>query len=80
MDLQKNRLGKKIAYLRKSKNLNQAELAKIIKIGTSTLGMYEIGKREPNIAMLSRIADYFNVTIDYLFSRPGSGYSNDEIT
>ncbi|QYN57001.1 helix-turn-helix transcriptional regulator [Lactobacillus panisapium] len=69
MDPQKNKFGQRIAILRKNKNLSQAELAKIINIGTSTLGMYETGKREPNNEMLSRIADYFNVTTDYLLGR-----------
>ena len=69
MNAEDYKLGQRIAYLRKSKNLSQAELAKIINIGTSTLGMYETGKREPNNEMLSRIADFFNVTTDYLLGR-----------
>lgn len=78
MDPQKNKFGQRIAILRKNKNLSQAELAKIINIGTNTLGMYETGKREPNNEMLSRIADYFNVTTDYLLGRAIS--SDDKLT
>lgn len=77
MDPQKNKFGQRIASLRKNKNLSQAELAKIINVATSTLGMYETGKREPNNEMLSRIADYFNVTTDYLLGRAVS--SDDEL-
>lgn len=77
MNFEKVLLGQRIARLRKNKNLSQADLAKIINIGTSTLGMYETGKREPNNEMLSRIADYFNVTTDYLLGRAES--NNDEL-
>lgn len=52
--------------LRQSKHLTQRELAKELKIGYSTLAMYETGKREPDHAMLQFIADYFNVSVDYL--------------
>lgn len=58
--------GERIAKLRKKKRLTQLELAKRLNISKSTLGMYEINKREPNFEMLIQLAEYFEVTLDYL--------------
>lgn len=58
--------GERISYLRNKKGLSQEELAKILKIGKSTLGMYETDKREPKHEMTAKIADYFEVSIDWL--------------
>lgn len=55
--------------LRKSQGLTQDELAKILKISRSTVGMYENGSREPDYETLESIADFFNVDIDYLLGR-----------
>ena len=51
---------------RKDKGISQAELARIIGVSTSTIGMYESGKRQPNFKTEEAIADYFNVTLDML--------------
>ena len=71
--------------LRKANGLTQDELAKILKISRSTIGMYENGSREPGYETLEAIADYFNVDIDYLLGRtnkttiiPNHYYLNDE--
>lgn len=71
--------------LRKANGLTQDELAKILKISRSTIGMYENGSREPDYETLEAIADYFNVDIDYLLGRtnkttiiPEHYYLNDE--
>lgn len=58
--------GERLSYLRNKKGLSQEELAKVFKIGKSTLGMYETNKREPKHDMTARIAEYFNVSIDWL--------------
>ena len=55
--------------LRKSKGLTQDDLAKILKVSRSTIGMYENASREPDYETLEAIADYFNVDIDYLLGR-----------
>ena len=55
-----------IASLRKEKGISQKHLAEVLNISTSTLGMWEIGKREPSIDKLIEISDYFDVSIDYL--------------
>lgn len=58
--------GERISYLRNKKGMSQDELAKILKIGKSTLGMYETDKREPNHEMTARIAEFFDVSIDWI--------------
>lgn len=77
MNNDRYQLGRTIASLRKKRQKSQSEVAKSLNIGSSTLGMYETGKREPNNAMLSKIADYFNVSTDFLLGR---GESNDSNT
>ena len=74
--------------LRISSGLTQTEFAEKIGISRSTIGMYETGAREPDFEILERIADFFNVDIDYLLGRTdktallpetvGQYYLNDE--
>ncbi|MDG4969493.1 helix-turn-helix domain-containing protein [Lactococcus lactis] len=52
--------------LRKINGLTQKELAEKLKIKQNSYSDWENGKSEPNIEMLVRIADYFDVSIDYL--------------
>lgn len=65
-----NNIGYRISELRKQAGMSQFQLASILDIATSTLGMYETGKREPSLKVMNRIANYFNVTTDYLLGRP----------
>ena len=46
--------------------MTQAELAKKIGKGTSTLQKYELGLLEPSIETLTKLSDIFDVSIDYL--------------
>lgn len=53
--------------LRTEHDLTQGQLASIIGVSKSTIGMYEQGKRVPKVdATLKRLADFFDVSIDYL--------------
>ncbi|MDR9866431.1 helix-turn-helix transcriptional regulator [Lactococcus cremoris] len=52
--------------LRKINGLTQKELAEKLKIKQNSYRDWENGKSEPNIEMLVRIADYFDVSLDYL--------------
>lgn len=58
-----------LTALRKEKNLSQRSLAEELNLSKSTIGMYESGNREPNIETLERIADYFNVDMNYLLGK-----------
>lgn len=60
-----NRLRK----LRKEKKLSQAELGEILKLSQRTISSYENGERFPDQNTLNNIADYFEVSVDYLLGR-----------
>ena len=55
--------------LRKSKNLTQSQLAKILQIGQATIAGYESGTREPCISNLTAYANFFECSIDFLIGR-----------
>ena len=61
--------GDVLKQLRRESKLTQRELAKILGVSESTVGMYERNQREPAFEMLEAIADYFNVDMDYLTGR-----------
>ena len=52
--------------LRKRRGLTQGELANALYISKSTICMYELGEREPDMETIIKIAKYLNVTIEYL--------------
>lgn len=55
-----------LAYLRKREGYTQQRLAKLLHVSTSTIGMYESGKRYPTREIEDSIADLFNVNINTL--------------
>lgn len=59
-------LGDKIKELRISHNLYQPELAEILKISPSMLGMIEQGRRNASDEVKFKLCEYFNVSMDYL--------------
>ena len=59
-------LGLRIAFLRRNAGMSQQELAEKLKISASAVGMYEQGRREPSVQLLSDIAKLFDVSIDFL--------------
>lgn len=61
----------RIRELRKAKKVTMKELGNIIGVAESTMSLYETGKRKPDPETLSRLADYFNVSVDYLLGRDG---------
>ena len=56
----------KIAELRKMAGLSQRKLAEEIGTSQANLSRWEQGLNEPSIMECWRLAEYFNVTIDYL--------------
>lgn len=56
----------KIRYLMEKHNIKQRDICEALGVGQSTMSQYVTGKREPDIATLIRIADYFGVSVDYL--------------
>ena len=65
-------LNVKIKELRERKEMSQAELAKMLNLSPSTIGMYEQGRRQPNHETLEKLADFFHVSTDYLLGREES--------
>jgi len=58
-----------LKMLRLSRGLSQHELARDLELSAVTISGYETGKREPSLEILERIADYFDVSIDFLLGR-----------
>ena len=61
--------GSNLRYLRKAKQMTQFELASALGLAYSTISMYERGEREPSFEMMETIADYFNVSMDFLLGK-----------
>ena len=59
----------RLKQIRKSKGISQLKLALDLNTNQNTISRYETGEREPGINELIKIADYFNVSIDYLLER-----------
>ena len=55
--------------LRKSKGISQLKLAMDLSMSQNSISRYETGAHEADYATLIKIADYFNVSIDYLLER-----------
>ena len=52
--------------IRKTRGYNQLKVAMDLSISREALSHYETGKRSPDVDMLLRLSEYFNVSIDYL--------------
>ena len=58
--------GRKLKSLRERKEMSQGEVAKHFNLTNATYSRYENGIHQPDYDMLKRLANYFNVSIDYL--------------
>ena len=54
--------------IRKERGLNQLKVALDLNISREALSHYENGKRSPDIQMLRKLSEYFNVSIDFLIN------------
>ena len=64
-----NVCGERLRALRESMNYSQMKFADIFEIGQSSVVRYEKGEASPPLELLVRIADYFDVSLDYIFDR-----------
>lgn len=73
-----NVLGKRLRKLRSIKKLSQPELAKKFGLTKYQVSRYENGESNPDPDVISKFADYFEVTTDYLLGRTDNpqGYSD----
>lgn len=61
--------GDKIAALREKRGLTQEDLASKIGISRASLSHYEKNRRDPDYTTLTKFADFFKVSVDYLLGR-----------
>lgn len=59
----------RLQELRKQKKLSQLKVALDLNMNQNSISRYENGEREADYETLLRFADYFNVSLDYLFGR-----------
>lgn len=61
--------GSVLQRLRKEHHLTQEQLARSLGLAKSSISMYENGRREPDLATMEQLADYFGVDMDTLYGR-----------
>ena len=74
MEINNVTIGNRIKELRTSKNLTQEDIAKMVKVSKATISNYEKGKVSPPIELLIKLAERYDVSIEWL-----CGLSNEEI-
>ena len=62
--------------LRKERGLTNEDMGKVIGVAKSTYNHWEIGRSEPDIKTLIKLADFFCVTVDYLIGAPVKANAN----
>lgn len=62
-------IGKRLKQLRKEKKISQEELASILQLSRATYAQYEIDRRIPEYGTLEKMADYYDISLDYLVGR-----------
>lgn len=70
----------KFKNLRKKMGWLQADVANKLGISPSTIGMYEQGRSQPDTEMLTKIANLFGVTTDYLLDHDDTSTSLNNAT
>lgn len=71
--------GEQLEKLRKSRHMTQEEMGAKFGICASTLSNYERGVHQPDLEFIDKVADYFNVSIDYMFGRTSFYAPIDEL-
>lgn len=59
----------RLKEIRKSRGMSQLQLALELNTNQNTISRYENGEREPGIKELIMIADFFDISVDYLIGR-----------
>lgn len=66
---EKKMFSEQLRKLRRLNNLTQTELSKLLNVSNGTIAMWETDKRQPDIDTLKKLANFFNVTTDYLLGK-----------
>jgi transcriptional regulator with XRE-family HTH domain len=59
----------RVLELRKQRNIKQVDVANALGISVRSWQRYESNEREPTLSQLVKLADFFNVSLDYLVGR-----------
>lgn len=62
-------IGNKLKLLREDKGISQIQLGLRFNISQESISSYELGKSNPSFDILCKYADYFRVSLDYIFGR-----------
>ncbi|MBQ9734239.1 MAG: helix-turn-helix transcriptional regulator [Clostridia bacterium] len=62
----KETFGERLKNLRKDKDLGQVQLAAILDVSKSVISLWERNESDPTMSNLVKIAQFFNVSIDFL--------------
>ena len=65
-NLQENSFGRRLKELRRERRLLQEDVSKVVGVSRQSIGCYEMGKSEPDIDSIRKIAAFFKVSTDYL--------------
>lgn len=71
---------KRLKVLRTERSLTQGELGKVMNLSTSGISNYENGYSTPDFEMLKKLADYFEVSVDYLMGASNMRQSPEGVT
>lgn len=62
-------VGLRLKNLRESRNLSQTQMAELLNLRQPSINKYEHGAATPTVENLRKYADYFGVSMDYIFAR-----------
>lgn len=62
----KTKFSERLKELRAINNMSQQDLANAVNVCKSAVSAWEIGRNQPNYGILMDIAQYFDVSVDYL--------------
>lgn len=62
-------VAERLRSLRESVKLSQVKMAEIVGVKQSSLNRYELNQASPTFETLTRYADYFDISMDYIFGR-----------
>ena len=70
----------KLRLLRKERGLTNQQMADFLGVSKGSYNYYELGKTEPNIQILKKLADFFCVTVDYLIGATPKDFNGETLS
>ena len=72
--INKNEFALRLVMARRTRNLTQVQLAKLLHMSSQTVSNWENGSKIPSAETLDRLSEILNVSIDYLLGRSKENY------